>query len=71
MHTRNALTHLGDSRRVGEEQRRALELYAADDTNRAFARLDTAMCVTVEGDVARAACWPRTLSAACRSRKLR
>ncbi|WP_405930308.1 helix-turn-helix domain-containing protein [Streptomyces sp. NBC_00827] len=55
-HSGNALTHLGETSRAGEQQARALELYPASDrTDRALIRLDQAMCFAVDGDPAGAA----------------
>jgi tetratricopeptide (TPR) repeat protein len=50
-HESNALTHLGDTRGAWRAQDRALELVApADFMDRAFTRLDRAMCLSAEGD---------------------
>lgn len=55
-HSGNALTHLGETGRAGEQLERALELYpAADHTDPALIRLDQAMCSAIDGDLAGAA----------------
>ncbi|WP_229322245.1 helix-turn-helix transcriptional regulator [Streptomyces sp. UNOC14_S4] len=55
-HSGNAWTHLGRTRRAGEEHKRALELYTPDEhTDRALVRLDQAVCMAADGDTAGAA----------------
>ncbi|WP_248823141.1 hypothetical protein [Frankia umida] len=52
-HHGNALTHLHDSRRAGEAQRRALELYPTDDyLDRALVHLEQAACLLHDGEIA-------------------
>jgi tetratricopeptide (TPR) repeat protein len=59
-HASNALTHLGDTRGAWLAQERALELVApADFMDRAFARLDRAMCLATEGDATEASSYAR------------
>ncbi|MFD8075788.1 helix-turn-helix domain-containing protein [Streptomyces sp. NPDC059718] len=55
-HSGNAWTHLAETARARAEQEQALALYPAEDhTDRALVRLDQAMCLVHEGDVASAA----------------
>lgn len=50
-HESNALTHLGDTKAAWTAQERALELVAPHDfMDRAFTRLDRAMCLATAGD---------------------
>jgi len=59
-HESNALTHLGDIRAAWSAQERALELVApADFMDRAFTRLDRAMCLATEGDATEASSYAR------------
>lgn len=59
-HESNALTHLGDFRAAWLAQERALELVApADFMDRAFIRLDRAMCLAAEGDATEASSYAR------------
>src|SRR2546423_12725268 len=59
-HESNALTHLGDTRAAWLAQERALELVApADFMDRAFTRLDRAMCLATEGDAREASSYAR------------
>ena len=59
-HESNALTHLGDTRAAWLAQERALELVAPDDfMDRAFTRLDRAMCLATEGDATEASSYAR------------
>ncbi|MFD8914086.1 helix-turn-helix domain-containing protein [Streptomyces sp. NPDC059575] len=49
-HTGNAWTHLGDTARTADDQRRALELYPASDRmDIALVHLDQAMCSALDG----------------------
>ncbi|MDT0381452.1 helix-turn-helix transcriptional regulator [Streptomyces sp. DSM 42041] len=55
-HAGNAWTHLGDTARAAENHGQALALYPADDlTDRTLIRLDQAMCIVQDGDLAGAA----------------
>lgn len=59
-HESNALTHLGDTRAAWLAQERALELVAPTDfMDRAFIRLDRAMCLATEGDATEASSYAR------------
>ncbi len=59
-HESSALTHLGDTRAAWLAQERALELVApADFMDRAFTRLDRAMCLATEGDAREASSYTR------------
>jgi hypothetical protein len=59
-HESNALTHLGDTRAAWLAQERALELVAPTDfMDRAFIRLDRAMCLAAEGDATAASSYVR------------
>jgi hypothetical protein len=59
-HESNALTHLGDTRAAWLSQERALELVAPTDfMDRAFTRLDRAMCLATDGDASEASLYAR------------
>lgn len=59
-HESSALTHLGDTRAAWFAQERALELVAPGDfMDRAFIRLDRAMCLATEGDATEASSYAR------------
>lgn len=59
-HESNALTNLGDTRAAGLAQERALELVAPTDfMDRAFTRLDRAMCLATEGAATEASSYAR------------
>ncbi|WP_055588550.1 helix-turn-helix domain-containing protein [Peterkaempfera griseoplana] len=55
-HSGNAWTHLGETERAWEHQRRALEIYPESDRmDRALIQLDRAVCLAQDGDPAQAA----------------